>query len=219
MTRSLIPIVLLASLCAGCLDPPPPISGDITGLWHGARWDKSARVLWSSDVKPGGNVIIRFLTCFNGDAISQQRQTGRAALVDGFLRIELDELEFTDLRTGEVITDAGFNHDYEVIEFSPTRMRYRSEAFGERYEVTRVTADFELACPPPTISVQSDPGTDRPADAWIIRRSWREELIEQLQTDGLNDEPSEGTSNGTSDDESDDDSSNKRPADESPTAN
>ena len=162
-------IVTLVALVSACGEPPAPISGDISGTWHGARWEGRARVLWRSMQEVNGPITITFLTCFNGEALSQEVHRGTGSLLEGYWNIELDELEYTDLRTGKTSVGVAFDHSYEFTEISDARMRYRSDEFGERYEVTRVADDFELTCPPGRPPIQTDPGDARGRDAWIVR--------------------------------------------------
>lgn len=163
-------ILLVVFAVGACGAPPPPIEGDITGYWHGKRWEGKARVLWLSHLEADGALEIEFITCFNGERLRWQRQIGTGYLRNGIFETRIERQQFED-ENGELVreNEEGFGFDYRVTELTAARMRYQSDEFGERYEVTRVESDFVMDCPPATLSVSTQPDGRRGTDAWIRR--------------------------------------------------
>ena len=171
------PLILLCSIALGgcnmtpAQDPPPPvINADIAGHWAGQRSEGRAQVLWHSHLTTTGKLEIEFWTCFNGQRMRWQRQTGQGGLRDGVFetRIELQEYRGPD-DEDVVVTDSGFDYDYRVTELTQARMRYESDEFDTKYLVERVDAAYQLACPPATITVDTEPTGSQRNDAWIRR--------------------------------------------------
>lgn len=163
-------IVLCALALGACETPEPvPLSGDISGTWQGERWQGRARVLWTTRQAEDGRIDIEFISCFNGDMLTHERQIGTGTLVDGVWDIRIESVEYRDMSREDVVSGAGFEHRYEFVEISEQRMRYRSEETGTRYDIVRVADDARPECPPPRIKVQSDRGDGSQPDAWITR--------------------------------------------------
>ncbi|MFK7886076.1 MAG: hypothetical protein AB8G16_04350 [Gammaproteobacteria bacterium] len=177
-------IVLCCGVLGACTPPPEPINGDITGAWHGQRWEGAARVQWLSRIADDGEIDIRFMTCFNGDVVRAEHQFGYATLTDGTFRIELDRIEHPNPDSGEVDEVVGFDHDYAMTELNAERMRYYSVENGERYEALNVSLDFEPQCAPASLNVRTAPGARRTQDAWITRMAQSpDEASEETEQD------------------------------------
>ncbi len=180
-------VLLLAPVLGGCEQPPTvALDGDPSGSWFGNQRDGRADVLWHTQHAVDGGIRIEFLRCFNGEALSRERQVGEATLAEGRWDIRILDTEFTDLRSGESFAGEGFDHSYQFTEISANRLRYRSDETGTGYEMTRASADIELECPPARVSVDTRPGQQRARDAWITRGEPPED---EQAAEGVTDEP------------------------------
>ncbi|MEM6638996.1 MAG: hypothetical protein AAF610_03755 [Pseudomonadota bacterium] len=164
-------VIVLGSALAGACAPEPiaVTPDDLVGTWQGARWSDRTRILWSTTITAQGAITIRFLTCFNGEALTREEQTGTTTIEDSTWRIVVTSLDYSDLRSGDTEHSGGFAHDYTVTRLTNDELRYRSTENGNRFRVTRASPDAELTCPPPRIDVGSGSPTDRERDGWINR--------------------------------------------------
>ncbi|MEO1574444.1 MAG: hypothetical protein AAFU65_05735 [Pseudomonadota bacterium] len=171
MRRFISPAIVLCALalCACDAPEPPALQGNINGTWQGERWDGRARVLWTTVQSDDGRIEIEFITCFNGEVLSRENQYGTATLTEGYWVIDLDHVEYRDLRSGETTMGEGFDSRYEFLEISDERLRYRAENSGTRFEVVKASVDARQSCPPARITVDTDPGERVRRDAWISR--------------------------------------------------
>ncbi|MFK8015300.1 MAG: hypothetical protein AB8G17_07650 [Gammaproteobacteria bacterium] len=171
------PLILLVALAVGACNvttapepPAPTIEGDIIGHWTGQRAENRADVLWLSHVEADGTLEIEFWTCFNGQRMRWQRQSGLGGLRDGLFETRIARQEFRGPDDDVVnVNEEGFDYDYRVTELTDSLLRYESEELDERYEVTRVDASYTLRCPPATVIVDTEPTGPRQPDAWIRR--------------------------------------------------
>lgn len=173
-----MPGLLLIALAA-CTQPPPVvIDGEVTGTWHGQRWQSNARVLWLSRYAADGAIEIEFLTCYSGKRLRHERQLGHESLVDGVLTTTIERIHYdnepewiANVTDGDADgePDPPFEHQYRLLALDGEHMAYQSIELGTVYEADRVAEDFELTCPPPRKLINTQPGERTGTDAWVRR--------------------------------------------------